>query len=423
MTLEKLLAKEQFIDGLMSVDMRLRIKQARPADLNDEIRHAVELEAFNKAEIKREEWKGYLRATNREADIRDTSDKTVELLKNMQRQLRLICNKKIARNVDVSIVERKKECPESSLQGAHSTTPHGPEVPHEKQNGAIGVNKLANEAGMFIETKVNGTKAKMLIDTGATVTLISKKLFDNMHSYVLSPMDRDILTTNAVIADLNVDGILGIDFQKSQNCVINITKGSIWVNGRDTLLHFEGQIGCYGVSVASTVQLQPRSEDLVSKTIRKPVLPIQEVDIVDRILFTNKKNRLTCYQCNKRFKKTAYHRRHMTRCHQRNGAEIVELPKEQDVPSKEKDDESDESEASYNGSESPSDSGKKMSELGKLKNLTEHREDTNVETFVKVCLKRRSTRPVKVVAPRKEKSLELLKFIKTVDKTQIYYCR
>ncbi|CAG2243407.1 unnamed protein product [Mytilus edulis] len=49
------LAKEQFVDGLMSVDMRLRIKQARPADLNDAVRHAVELEAFNKAEIKREE--------------------------------------------------------------------------------------------------------------------------------------------------------------------------------------------------------------------------------------------------------------------------------------------------------------------------------------------------------------------------------
>ncbi|CAC5412260.1 unnamed protein product [Mytilus coruscus] len=42
------LAKEQFIDSLIDSDMRLRIKQARPTDLNDAIRHAVELEAFNK---------------------------------------------------------------------------------------------------------------------------------------------------------------------------------------------------------------------------------------------------------------------------------------------------------------------------------------------------------------------------------------
>ncbi|CAC5395921.1 unnamed protein product [Mytilus coruscus] len=468
------LAKEQFFDGLMSVDMRLRIKQAKPAALNDAVRHAVELEAFNEAEIKREEGNGYLRATNREAD---TSDKTVELLKNMQTALSDL-------QQEVKALQQtqgkgwfpfkgnsqfqnrkkrgcfncgkfghfKKDCPESSIQGAHSTTPQGPEVPHEKQNGTIGVNKLANEACMFIETKVNGTKAKMLIDTGITVSLISKKLFDSMHSHVLSPMDRDILTTNgsplilfgktildieingsvysniAVVADLNADGILGIDFQRSHNCVINITKGSIWVNGRETRLHFEDQIGCYRVYVATTVKLPPTSEVLVSRTIREPVLPIHENNIVDtnkglldRKLVTNQeKNRLTCYQCNKRFKKTAYHRRHMTRCHQRNGAEIVELTKEQDVPSKEKDDESDESEVSYNGSESPSDSGKKMSKLGELKNLTEHREDTNVETFIKVCLKRRSTRrprrPVNVVASGKEKSLEVLKFIETVSR-------
>ena len=49
------LAKEQFIDALISSDMRLRIKQARPTSLNMAVRHAVELEAFNKAEIADEE--------------------------------------------------------------------------------------------------------------------------------------------------------------------------------------------------------------------------------------------------------------------------------------------------------------------------------------------------------------------------------
>ncbi|VDI78822.1 Hypothetical predicted protein, partial [Mytilus galloprovincialis] len=138
---------------------------------------------------------------------------------------------------------------------------------------------------MFIEAKVNGCKAKMLIDTGATVSLISKKMFDSMKSQVLSPMDREILTANgsplilfgktiididlnghvcsniAVVADLNVDGILGIDFLRSHNCVINITKGSIWVNGRENRLHFEGPIGCYRVDVATTyIKLPPTSE-------------------------------------------------------------------------------------------------------------------------------------------------------------------
>lgn len=34
---------EQFLDGLPDSHMRIRIKQARPRDLNDAIKHAVEL--------------------------------------------------------------------------------------------------------------------------------------------------------------------------------------------------------------------------------------------------------------------------------------------------------------------------------------------------------------------------------------------
>ena len=42
----EIVGKEQFIDALIDVNMRLRIKQARPVNLNDDVRHAVKLEAF-----------------------------------------------------------------------------------------------------------------------------------------------------------------------------------------------------------------------------------------------------------------------------------------------------------------------------------------------------------------------------------------
>ncbi|CAG2193408.1 unnamed protein product [Mytilus edulis] len=443
------LAKEQFIDGLMSVDIRLRIKQARPADLNDAIRHAVELEAFNKAEIKQDNGKGYSRAITRDGTNSDASDKTVELLKNMQTALTDLQQEVRALKQTRAQYQNhknrgcfncgkfghfKKDCPDSSVKRGHPNSQNLPEVSHEKQNGVIGVNKLANEAGMFIEAKVNGCKAKMLIDTGATVSLISKKMFDSMKSQVLSPMDREILTANgsplilfgkllididlnghvcsniAVVADLNVDGILGIDFQRSHNCVINITKGSIWVNGRENRLHFEGQIGCYRVDVATTIKLPPTSEVMVSRNIKKPVIPKPEVGIII-INKDQEKSKLICYQCNRRYKKTAYHRRHMTRCHQGNGAENFELPKDQDETH---------------------DSGKEMSDLVELKNLANNDENsliqekvvrepkTDVETVNKMCLKTRSTirpsGPVKFVAPRNEKSLDLLKFLETVNR-------
>ena len=63
--LRETLAKEQFIDALVSSDMRLRIKQARQTSLNMAVRHAVEL-AFNKAERNHIEGQGYMRTTNQQ---------------------------------------------------------------------------------------------------------------------------------------------------------------------------------------------------------------------------------------------------------------------------------------------------------------------------------------------------------------------
>ena len=56
------LAKEQFVDSLVNSEMRLKIKQARPVDLNDAVRHAVELEAFYRAE-NRQTGQGFIHAT------------------------------------------------------------------------------------------------------------------------------------------------------------------------------------------------------------------------------------------------------------------------------------------------------------------------------------------------------------------------
>ena len=44
------LAKDHFIDALAISDIRLRIKQARPKNLNEAVRNAIELEAFLKTE-------------------------------------------------------------------------------------------------------------------------------------------------------------------------------------------------------------------------------------------------------------------------------------------------------------------------------------------------------------------------------------
>ncbi|KAH3708006.1 hypothetical protein DPMN_067445 [Dreissena polymorpha] len=44
------LAMEQFVNAPVKSEMHLKIKQSRPVDLNDAVRHAVELESFYRAE-------------------------------------------------------------------------------------------------------------------------------------------------------------------------------------------------------------------------------------------------------------------------------------------------------------------------------------------------------------------------------------
>ena len=67
------LAKEQFADALVSSDMRLRIKQSRPKDLNDAICHAVELDAFNNAEKRLHESNAFVISAHIEDRLRQVS--------------------------------------------------------------------------------------------------------------------------------------------------------------------------------------------------------------------------------------------------------------------------------------------------------------------------------------------------------------
>jgi predicted aspartyl protease len=70
---------------------------------------------------------------------------------------------------------------------------------------------LDNEAGMFIKAKVNGLNANMLVDTGATVTHVSVKLFESMTSPVMTEMKREIVTASGSKINVLVKTIIDID--------------------------------------------------------------------------------------------------------------------------------------------------------------------------------------------------------------------
>jgi len=64
------LSMEHFLDALVDSEMQIRIKQARPSNLNQAICLAVELEAFYKAERKYETGRAHMRVTHAQEENR-----------------------------------------------------------------------------------------------------------------------------------------------------------------------------------------------------------------------------------------------------------------------------------------------------------------------------------------------------------------
>ena len=89
-TMQETLAKEQFIDALHSSDMRVRVKQTRPSDLNDAVRHTVELEEYNRVEKKKTEGEGYLRAANMANTTEPKPDSQCDKFETLTNTLKLI---------------------------------------------------------------------------------------------------------------------------------------------------------------------------------------------------------------------------------------------------------------------------------------------------------------------------------------------
>ena len=107
---------------------------------------------------------------------------------------------------------------------------------------SVGSNNIGLETGMFLRANVQGVHVLLLVDTGATLTIVSnevagrigKELMPNLvrksvydaggkklnvsgrGTFALS-IDSFSCTVHAAVADLTVDGILGLDFLTEYN--------------------------------------------------------------------------------------------------------------------------------------------------------------------------------------------------------------
>jgi predicted aspartyl protease len=153
----------------------------------------------------------------------------------------------------------------------------------------VGGSIMSNEAGIFIEAVVNGTRTKLLIDTGASLTLDSKKLHnmiaqENLPELFDSTQNVFNASGNALthygkaefqiqieqfetiipakVTGITVEGILGVNFLKKGNGIIDLNSNTLILNNKEYRISWEGSIGCYRVIAAtcSDICSPPRSE-------------------------------------------------------------------------------------------------------------------------------------------------------------------
>ena len=124
----------------------------------------------------------------------------------------------------------------------------------------------------------------MLVDTGATVTVVSINLLKHDFSYNDWDEERNINGQRVQVKCIREnnyrhwyqrlclpkfavapDGILGFDFQRTQDCTINVAKGRILIHGHKVSLLFERQLGCYQEATLKPARMPALRETIVER--------------------------------------------------------------------------------------------------------------------------------------------------------------
>ena len=329
------LAKEQFVDSLVNTEMRLKIKQARPVDLNDAVRHAVELEAFYRAES-RQAGQGFINTAVSSEQVDDKKlAEAFSSLNNRLDEMTKVMNKLLFQQRNSNY--RQENQPSKQGPVSNSRPPAQPRTDSDTNRQRVnnssykpefkGQNRTArrcfncssdqhlikdctqpktsnrdkdkpgstnkesvclsstNHAGLFVQAKLEKYGADCLVDSGATLSLLSSKVWSAIKGSIsLEKFDKEIVSASGnvldtkgkanvcfvingvkcvmdvVIAEMDIDAILGLDFMSMHDVIVDVVGMTMHIKGTVCPLVKIGKIGCYQVIVKERVYVPSRSE-------------------------------------------------------------------------------------------------------------------------------------------------------------------
>lgn len=105
---------------------------------------------------------------------------------------------------------------------------------------------------MYIALHMNNKDAKFLVDTGATLSIISSSFYYQLNNKpILEECNKQITSANGGF--LTVKGTF-----------------NVIVSGKDYPVQFEGKLGCYRIVASETISIPPESEMVISCVVCVP---------------------------------------------------------------------------------------------------------------------------------------------------------
>ena len=154
----------------------------------------------------------------------------------------------------------------------------------DKEKGRVCLSST-NHAGLFVQAEFGEYSAGCLVDTGATLNLISSKVWSTIKgSENPEEFNKNIVSASGnvldtkgktkvcfeingvscvmdmVIAEMDIDARLWLDFILKHNVVVDVVGMVMHIKGKSCPLIKVGRIGCYRVIVTERVPVPSRSE-------------------------------------------------------------------------------------------------------------------------------------------------------------------